>query len=225
MKSDEHTEHLVDAIDGTSADTEKRHFEQALRGDPALMAKLDQWRDLTSRLRHLPELEEPLDFTPQVMQRIAAINPPWWIRIKYFLTRKHEFRISLIGALAAATASLAALTLSINLLLPSTAADKPPTDQPVPYYLMRFSYNDPEAKQVYVAGSFNNWHKEQIPLTDSTGNGLWVGALPIKPGLYEYMFYVDGKWVTDDRAGRFKDDGFGRKNAILQLGPQDDIAI
>src|SRR4051794_18268587 len=57
----------------------------------------------------------------------------------------------------------------------------------------------PDAKQVCVAGSFNEWKPETTPLI-KMGNGRWVGNLAVKPGRHEYLFVVDGQWLPDPNA-------------------------
>ncbi|GAM25701.1 hypothetical protein SAMD00019534_088760 [Acytostelium subglobosum LB1] len=47
-------------------------------------------------------------------------------------------------------------------------------------------------KEVYIAGSFNNW-KEKIPLSHSEKDFTLIYNLP--PGVHQYKFIVDGKWV------------------------------
>ena len=71
-----------------------------------------------------------------------------------------------------------------------------------------------EAKEVYVAGSFNGWVPQKSPLSP-TGNGHWVGNLTIGPGRYEYLFVVDGQWLTDPNARETVDNPFGGKNSVL----------
>ena len=39
----------------------------------------------------------------------------------------------------------------------------------------------PDAKKVFVAGSFNEWKPEKTPL-ERVGDGRWAGALAVKPG-------------------------------------------
>jgi hypothetical protein len=36
-------------------------------------------------------------------------------------------------------------------------------------------------------------------------------------GAYEYMFLVDGHWMTDPAASETRPDGFGRANGVLRL--------
>ncbi len=75
-------------------------------------------------------------------------------------------------------------------------------------------YVKPEAKAVYVAGSFNNWKPEQTPLAP-TGNGHWVGDLAVAPGRHEYLFVVDGQWLPDPNARELVPNPYGGKNSVL----------
>ncbi|WP_066405920.1 S41 family peptidase [Flavisolibacter tropicus] len=63
--------------------------------------------------------------------------------------------------------------------------------KPITFELKDF----PNAKEVYVAGSFNEWnagsHKMQ-----RKGNS-WVLTTEAEPGKVVYKFIVDGKWITD----------------------------
>jgi hypothetical protein len=225
MKSDIDLEQMIDAIDETLIESDRMRFEQLLSNDPNLSRNFNEIKEIKRKIERLPEVEEPNDFTSNVMQQIGEIERPWWIRLRHFLLRKHSYQFTLLGALSGAAASFASLAIVVTILWPDDTTQPLSSSDTPQHYLMRFSYNNPLAKQVFVAGSFNQWRKEQIPLIDTTGNGQWIGMLQIEPGVYEYMFYVDGQWVTDKQAQRFKDDGFGRKNAILQLGIQHDISI
>ncbi len=77
-----------------------------------------------------------------------------------------------------------------------------------------FELVKPGAKQVCVAGSFNDWKPETTPLV-AKGNGRWVGDLTIKPGRYEYLFVVDGQWLPDPNAKETVKNPFGGLNSIL----------
>lgn len=74
----------------------------------------------------------------------------------------------------------------------------------------------PEAKSVYVAGTFNQWRPEQTPLRPA-GNGRWVGDLRINPGRYEYLFVVDGQWLPDPNAREMVQNPFGGQNCVLTV--------
>ncbi|MEX0680724.1 MAG: hypothetical protein WD097_05025 [Balneolales bacterium] len=84
--------------------------------------------------------------------------------------------------------------------------------------MMRFVYVDRDANSVAVAGDFSDW--EPISLNRQTINGdiAWTGIVPLSRGEHRYMFIKDGdEWTTDPFASRFVDDGFGNKNAVINL--------
>jgi 1,4-alpha-glucan branching enzyme len=77
-----------------------------------------------------------------------------------------------------------------------------------------FEFVQPDAKSVYVAGSFNEWKPEMAPLAPM-GNGRWVGDLTLTPGRHEYLFVVDGEWIPDPNAKESVQNPFGGRNSIL----------
>src|SRR5215510_6333296 len=84
--------------------------------------------------------------------------------------------------------------------------------------LFRFSLDAPGAQRVSLAGDFNGWLTNDIVLADMTGRGHFSVTLPLRPGRYAYMFVIDGAtWMTDPRAEVYRDDGFGNKNAIVDI--------
>lgn len=82
---------------------------------------------------------------------------------------------------------------------------------------VQFSLEAPAATSVAVAGDFSDW-EPAFTLEDLDGDGVWTGRVPIRPGVHGYMFLIDGtSWQTDPRAGRYQDDGFGNRNAVLAV--------
>jgi anti-sigma factor RsiW len=71
----------------------------------------------------------------------------------------------------------------------------------------------PEAGQVQVAGDFNGWRPEPL----HREGDRWAARLRLPPGRYAYMYVVDGRWTSDPQAHSFRDDEFGRQNAVLHL--------
>jgi hypothetical protein len=77
----------------------------------------------------------------------------------------------------------------------------------------------PDATEVEVIGSFNNWSQEGVRMVWDKDRGLWVGALDLKRGSYEYAFRVNNREiVADPKAILHRDDGFGHQNSILIIG-------
>ncbi len=74
----------------------------------------------------------------------------------------------------------------------------------------------PEAKEVFVAGSFNQWKPERAPLVP-IGEGRWVSDLAVGPGRYEYLFVVDGEWMPDPNAKETVPNPYGGKNSVLTV--------
>ncbi len=82
---------------------------------------------------------------------------------------------------------------------------------------VRFQLQAKGARRVALAGSFNQWRADDTVLEPASADGVFAGTLELPPGDYEYMFVVDGKWITDPAAGERRDDGFGRQNSLLRL--------
>jgi len=61
---------------------------------------------------------------------------------------------------------------------------------------VRFTYYDPAANQVFLAGEFNNWSTTATPMKRDP-DGVWWVILDLPPGRYEYKFVVDGQWMAD----------------------------
>lgn len=81
--------------------------------------------------------------------------------------------------------------------------------------IVEFVLQAPDARSVAVAGDFTTWAPE-VELQDPDGDGVWAGRVRLRPGMHKYMFVIDGtRWVTDPLAGRYVDDGFGNRNAVL----------
>jgi Carbohydrate-binding module 48 (Isoamylase N-terminal domain) len=77
----------------------------------------------------------------------------------------------------------------------------------------------PDATDVEVIGSFNKWSQEGVRMVWDRDRGLWVVALHLKRGSYEYAFRVNNREiVADPKAILHRDDGFGHQNSILIIG-------
>lgn len=59
------------------------------------------------------------------------------------------------------------------------------------------SLDAPDAKEVFVAGTFNNWNPRGQRLKRTTRDGHWVATLDLDPGRHEYKFIVDGRWCCE----------------------------
>ena len=49
----------------------------------------------------------------------------------------------------------------------------------------------------------------------TTGLGQWIKELALSPGIYEYQYVVDGRWVNDPQAVKSTPNPFGGRNSVL----------
>ena len=74
----------------------------------------------------------------------------------------------------------------------------------------------PTAREVCVAGSFNDWHPNVTPMI-RLDDGKWAKELALPPGRYEYRFVVDGQWADDPAAMELIPNPFGTANAVIEV--------
>jgi hypothetical protein len=140
------------------------------------------------------------------------------------------FQWNLAGAMAAA---------GLLLIVGGVLSQRPvtePAESPTPAVvstaasggdrvLVRLVVLQPGANTVEVAGDFNGWDPRRTPLAQ-TAAGAWTVTLPLEPGRYEYMFVVNGEqWVADPFAVEQIDDGFGSRNAVLDVRPPAEASL
>jgi hypothetical protein len=152
-----------------------------------------------------------------VMRALPSPRVSPWQRVLSWLVTPRPIRIAPLTPLAVAMGALAMIIIAPRaddapVVTPTAAAEVVPT------VYVQFALTANGAQSVSVAGDFNNWSKESGELRDPDGDGVWVGMVPVQPGVHKYMFVVDGEsWVTDPRAEGYVDDGFGGKNALLAV--------
>jgi hypothetical protein len=117
--------------------------------------------------------------------------------------------LGLRGALALAALALV-LGFGLGRILPAAG------DDAAPVLFVRFELEEAGAMQVRLAGSFSAWEAshELTPV----GPGRWAVTVPLEPGVYDYVFVVDGnRHVVDPFAPRVADGfgGFSSRLAIL----------
>jgi hypothetical protein len=172
-------------------------------------------------LSSLRETTPPPSLVPSVMRRIAEPAPQsfWsWLR----KPRRFELRLSplsLAGLVAGVSMAVLVVWGTGGRTRDSFVVNVPePTpSNATPTVVVRFTLVAQGARQVAVAGDFNGWDPKGTLLVNQDGQGNFVGTVSLPPGAHEYMFVVDGKWVTDPAASELRPDGFGRTNAILRL--------
>ncbi len=79
---------------------------------------------------------------------------------------------------------------------------------------VRFTYVDPQARDVRLAGDFTGWAADRIRF-ENDGNGGWSATVDLAPGEHQYKLVVDGQWRTDPKCDKCAPNPFGTENSVL----------
>lgn len=80
----------------------------------------------------------------------------------------------------------------------------------------RIEYLNLTAREVFVAGTFNQWDPLATALKPHA-EGKWEVDLALEPGRYEYRFVVDGQWTEDPKSSEYTANPYGGLNSVLQV--------
>lgn len=78
---------------------------------------------------------------------------------------------------------------------------------------VQFKLYAPNAKDVYLAGSFNRWSPIKKRLRKNE-KGEWITRAVLAEGKYYYKFVVDGEWINDPGASGYEPNGLGTVNSV-----------
>jgi 1,4-alpha-glucan branching enzyme len=108
-------------------------------------------------------------------------------------------------------ATLGSISATVAVVTAKPLASEPFTVNLQP---VRFGYFNPDAKEVFLVGSFNNWETRATPLVrDSLGD--WAVELELPPGKYRYRLLVDGEWRDHPSAQQTAPNPFGAFDAVV----------
>src|SRR5690242_20824005 len=79
-----------------------------------------------------------------------------------------------------------------------------------------FAFPAPEARQVSLAGDFNNWDSKATPMHKG-GDGVWHVGVALTPGRHEYRFVADGVWQDDPAAQEKISNTLGTQNCVRMV--------
>lgn len=74
----------------------------------------------------------------------------------------------------------------------------------------------PEAKEVYLAGEFNNWKLDEHSRMEQA-NGCWTKHLNLNSGKYRYRFVIDGNWIEDADNPLKELNTYGTMDSLLKI--------
>ena len=76
-----------------------------------------------------------------------------------------------------------------------------------------FEFLAPEARDVCLAGDFNNWDSSANRMKKDK-KGIWKTTLLLKPGRYEYRLLKDRNWENDPACSNCVPNQFGSCNCV-----------
>ncbi len=77
-----------------------------------------------------------------------------------------------------------------------------------------FSIAAPQAKEVYVAGDFNNWQLDNTSRMEQD-NGAWNKRVKLATGKHHYRFVIDGKWSEDPNNPSHETNPYGELDSLI----------
>ena len=160
-------------------------------------------------IRSLPSI----DISAEVMRRIAPGRSParsWVATVADWLWSPRPLTLRPAWALAGALAL--AVVISTPLLRPTTPAAPARV-------VVQFRLGAAEAHEVALVGDFNGWRPEHR--LHQVTPGVWTVDVELAPGVYSYVFMVDGKeWRLDPLAPRVTDGFGGSSSRVAVLAPE-----
>lgn len=75
----------------------------------------------------------------------------------------------------------------------------------------------PRAKNVQIAGDFNNWQPAKTVMQKVGESGVWQTSLKLAAGRYRYRLVVDGQWQQDPYNEHTELNPFGGFNSIVEV--------
>jgi chromosome partitioning protein len=73
------------------------------------------------------------------------------------------------------------------------------------------------AKDIYVAGDFNDWKIDDESRLALGENGCWEKRVTLPHGRYRYKFVVDGEWMVDSKNQTREINAFGSFDSVMEI--------
>lgn len=107
--------------------------------------------------------------------------------------------------MATAKKKAAATTAATNVASAKTAKKR-----------INFNLRAPDAQEVSLAGSFNEWDPA-IRQLKCDKKGVWRTWLNLPPGHHEYLFIVNGHWLEDPDCKNREANPYGSFNSVVRV--------
>ena len=80
-----------------------------------------------------------------------------------------------------------------------------------------FTVRAEPGKDVYLAGTFNQWNPTGKKMTSKKGEGVYAATVKLAPGTYEYKFVIDGTWCADPECADWVQNDHGTLNSVITV--------
>ena len=184
------------------------------------------------------ELKRPVRLDPRFDERVMeALNAPDVIPLhptresrRPWIVRPWTLRVSPIGAFAAAAALVGVVAFSawqfrpidqVQVASEQVGGNLTPVANAGENQLVvhQFTYYQKGLQSISVVGEFNDWDDDSTTLRE-VSPGVWTVSVPLRPGVYEYQFILNGKQrVIDPTMPQIKSD-FGSPNSVVTVSPR-----
>ncbi len=81
---------------------------------------------------------------------------------------------------------------------------------------INFNLHAPNAHEVTLAGSFNEWDPK-VRALKCDKKGIWRTWLNLPPGHHEYLFVVNDQWQEDPSCQDREANPYGSFNSVVQI--------
>ena len=78
---------------------------------------------------------------------------------------------------------------------------------------VEFTFCASEAREVFLAGEFNNWDTQSLPMKKGK-DGVWKAKIKLSSGRHEYKFFADNVWVESLPGVEKSSNPFGTQNFV-----------
>ena len=212
-----------------------RAIRRRLGRDEALRQRVIELEQLVLDVSRLPRPAVPDGFVARVMERTGAQAPDRRPPHRCALVAARAFsgtgerrrgRLSRVArcrgcgrrsshwplAVRAASGAVRQSTAVATATAPSTV-------------LVRLVILQPGARTVQVAGDFNGWNPARTPL-EQVSSGAWTVTIPLEARpLRIHVRRRRPQWIADPFAAEQSDDGFGSRNAVLDVRPPTESSL
>ena len=188
-----------------------------------------QIEQVAGEIKRLHQSIATPDLTQRVMSRVqphttskdageeVTVTPAFLTVVRRtcrWLWSPQSIRLRPAYGFAAAAIAILLVALSIRNVDPVQQSTQTPVALDAEKIFVQFRLDAPQASTVQLAGSFSGW-QPAYALQESSP-GIWSVLVPLEPGVHDYAFVVNGKWITDPLAP-VVDDGFGGANSRLLI--------